>query len=231
MGMRREPSTTTRKPTGHREVASGDGEQRGCRTTFRRLLGVDRQRLYRVSGIQAPSWCAMRIQPHVYVRSDGFAWRIVRYASESRARDLSQFFSPGDAVAVQRNPSGNLKGFCITTYSPAIELERRLGCRRETVIATENCQCWISVTNLSAVTCGPLFPLEEIFRTRNKLPLQTAIGLSRTLLAPRLRVEDLQWRTKVHRHDFQADSESSERSASGRDRVSVWMEQRKEKPI
>jgi hypothetical protein len=45
------------------------------------------------------------------VRSDGFAWRIVRYASESRARDLSQFFSAGDALAIHRNPSGNLNGF------------------------------------------------------------------------------------------------------------------------
>src|SRR4029077_19490894 len=62
-------------------------------------------------GIQAPSWCARRIQPQVYVWTDGFAWRIVRYASESRARDLSQFFPAGDAVAVHRNPSGNLKGF------------------------------------------------------------------------------------------------------------------------
>jgi hypothetical protein len=111
MGMRREPSTTARKPTRHREVASCDGERRGCRPTFRGLLGVDRQRLYRISGIQAPSWCARRIQPQVYVWSDGFAWRIVRYASESRARDLSQFFPAGDAVAVHRNPSGNLKGF------------------------------------------------------------------------------------------------------------------------
>ena len=33
----------------------------------------------------------------------------MRYASESRARDLSQFFSAGHAVAVHRNSSGNLE--------------------------------------------------------------------------------------------------------------------------
>ena len=51
-------STTARKSPRHREVASCDGERCGCRPTFRGLLGVDRQRLYRVSRIQAPS-CAL----------------------------------------------------------------------------------------------------------------------------------------------------------------------------
>ena len=158
----------------------------GCRPTFRGLLGVDRQRLYRVSGIQAPSCCAAGCRrPQVYVRSDGFAWRIVRDASESRARDLSQFFSAADAVAVHRNPvpqakrvrassqsrpwrgflscelpaSRSLELCCVTNRmhlestptSPYASQQQTRICR-ETVIATGNCQCWISDTNSSAVT-------------------------------------------------------------------------------
>src|SRR5262245_5150708 len=98
MGMRRESSTTARKPARHGEVTSCDGERDGCRPTIRRLLGVDCERLYGVSGIQTSSWRARRIQRQVYVWSDGAAWRIVRDAGESRARDLPQFFSAGDAV-------------------------------------------------------------------------------------------------------------------------------------
>jgi len=84
--------------------------RRGYGATFWRLLGMDGQLVLRLSGIQAPSWSAGRIQRQVYVRSDGIAWRILRHTRRSHARDLSQFPSTCDAVAVHWNSLGNLKG-------------------------------------------------------------------------------------------------------------------------
>ena len=83
----------------------------GRRTTFRGLLGMDGQRLHRLSGIQAPPWSAGRIQRQVYVRPDGSARRVLRHSRESCSRDVSQLLSTSDSVAVHRNSFGKLKGF------------------------------------------------------------------------------------------------------------------------
>src|SRR5258705_2327147 len=69
---------------------------------------MDGQCLHRLSGIQASSRRARRIQRQVHVESDDSAGRVVRHAGESCARDLSQFLSACDTMAVQRPSSGSL---------------------------------------------------------------------------------------------------------------------------
>ena len=86
-------------------------QRRGRPTTFRGLLGMDGQRLHRLSGIQAPPWSAGRIQRQVYVRPDGSARRVLRNSREPCARNISQLLSTSDSVAVHWSTFGNLKGF------------------------------------------------------------------------------------------------------------------------
>ncbi len=61
----------------------------GRPATFRGLLGMDGQRLYRLSGIQTFPRGIGRIQRQVHVWPDGSARRILRHAREPCARDVS----------------------------------------------------------------------------------------------------------------------------------------------
>src|SRR5580698_4949890 len=70
---------------------------------------MDGKPLHGLSGLQAPSRRPGRIQWQVYVRPDDSAWRIVRHARESLTRNLPQFFSAGDAVAIHGNTFGRLR--------------------------------------------------------------------------------------------------------------------------
>lgn len=71
---------------------------------------MDCQPLHRLSGIQTSSLYIGRIQRQIYVKPDDLEGRVVRHACGSRARDISEFLSSGDALAVHWNTFGNLKG-------------------------------------------------------------------------------------------------------------------------
>src|SRR5271169_5227084 len=110
MGTCREWKLDSRELTRHRKATSRNRFRRWYRTTLRRLMGVDSKPLHRLSGLQAPSWRPWRIQRQVYVRPDDSPWGILRHARESLTRNLPQFLSAGDAVAIYRNTFGRLKG-------------------------------------------------------------------------------------------------------------------------
>jgi hypothetical protein len=108
-GIRRKSGTPARKPPRERQIASGNGKWCGYRATIWRLLGMDGEPLYSLSGIQTPSWRFGRIQRQIHVGSDDFAGRVVRHTSGSRACELSQLFPTSGPLAVHRNTCGNLK--------------------------------------------------------------------------------------------------------------------------
>src|SRR5207302_4021048 len=53
----------------------------------------------------------------VHVQSDGLARRLLRHSALSRPLDVPELLSAGDAMAIQRNPIGEVK--------PSIALPRR----------------------------------------------------------------------------------------------------------
>ena len=101
---------------GYGEAASRSGDRRGYRSTLWGLLGMDCQPLHRLSGIQASSRSTGRIQRKIYVRSDDFARGLLRHACGSRARNLSEFFSARNALAIHGSTFGGLNGLCWHGY-------------------------------------------------------------------------------------------------------------------
>src|SRR5580692_11234378 len=84
---------------------------------------MDGERLYRLSGIQAPAWRARRIQRQVHVRPNDSARGIVRHSRESHSGDLSKFLSTGNQMAVLRDSLGTLKGFVeMATYVRTVDI-------------------------------------------------------------------------------------------------------------
>lgn len=77
---------------------------------------MDCQPLHRLSGLQAPSRSIGRIQWKIYVRSDGLARGLLRHACEPRARNLSEFFSARNAMAIHGSTIGGLNGLCWPSY-------------------------------------------------------------------------------------------------------------------
>ena len=71
---------------------------------------MDCQPLHGLSGIQTSSRGIGRIQRKVYVRSDDFARGLLRHASGSHARNLSELLSTRDALAIHGNTLSGLNG-------------------------------------------------------------------------------------------------------------------------
>ena len=95
----------------------------GIQATVRRLLGMDGERLYRLSGIQASAGRARRIQRQVHVRPNDSARGLVRHSCESYSGDLSEFLSTGNQMAVLRDSLGTLKGFVeMATYVQTVDI-------------------------------------------------------------------------------------------------------------
>src|SRR5208282_206753 len=86
---------------------------------------MDGQRLHRLSRIQASCRCARRVQRQVYVRPNDSARRIVRHSRESHSRDVSEFLSTSNEMALRRDSPGELKGFVhMATYIHVLDIER-----------------------------------------------------------------------------------------------------------
>src|ERR1035437_1837359 len=76
---------------------AGDGRSR---------LAVDGKRLQCLSGISTAARRGRRVQRQVHDQPDGAARRLGRNASRTHASDLSEFLSPGSALAVLRPSIG-----------------------------------------------------------------------------------------------------------------------------
>src|SRR5271166_4460534 len=88
---------------------------------------MDGQRLHRLSRIQASSRCPRRVQRQVHVQPNDSARRIVCYPCESYSRDVSEFLSTSDEMAIRRDSPGELKGFVhMATSSRVFEIERNV---------------------------------------------------------------------------------------------------------
>jgi hypothetical protein len=124
MGTRREPSNGPGKPARVWKTPSRCSTRCGYSAIVRRLLGMDGERLHRLSGIQASAWCARRIQRQVHVRPNDSARGIVRHSCESYSGDLSKFLFTNNQMAVHRDSFGRLKGLVqMATYLETVELE------------------------------------------------------------------------------------------------------------
>src|SRR5256885_6983653 len=134
MGTRGREDRHRREFCRERAISSRCAEFAAARSTARanvwRRLGMDAQLLFALPRLPRRTGRAWRVQRQIHVQPVRAARRLVRDFARSHSKNLSQFLSTRQAVAIHRDPFGS-RSFVNEKISPAVEAAAKENFREE----------------------------------------------------------------------------------------------------